>query len=310
MSASAPFHHISHRAMATMTSYAMLRRWQKRSHFVSRELIISRRFHIASRNGDSNNKVAAATTFVGSNLLVLILCRSKATTNGEEMSARHIPSRDGNNDLSCACTQRRPTATTNHIVSCGDTNWLRQYHLLSASPSCIHNVSRKSDDKEQDIALHNGRQRINCVVPWQRLITLRRPGGLAAHPFTGINARLLVLSLFGVFPVRSAPFRACAPSLSDSSESIFLTASASAPAQTAVWPAFATNSIRPLVSAFLADLWARLTRSGAGCASSSETLPALFFRRLSWIRAALFRFWGVTTPASLTPVPASACNTP
>ncbi len=122
---------------------------------MSHELIISRRFHIASRNGNGNNQVAAATTFVGSNLLVLISCRSKATTNGEEMSARHIASRDGNNNLSCACTQRRPTATTNHIISRGNTNWLRQQHLLSASPSCIHNVSRKSDDKERGIALHS-----------------------------------------------------------------------------------------------------------------------------------------------------------
>ncbi len=124
-------------------------------HFVSRECIISRRFHIASRDGDSNNQVAAATTFVGSNLLVLISCRLKATTNGKEMSARHIASCNGNNDLSCACTQRHPTATTNHIVSRGDTNWLRQQHLLSASPLCIHNVSRKSDDEEQGIASHS-----------------------------------------------------------------------------------------------------------------------------------------------------------
>ncbi len=122
---------------------------------MSRKLIISRRFHIASRDGNSNNQVAAATTFVGSNLLVLILCRSKATTNGEEMSARHIALRDGNNDLSCACTQRRPTVMTNHIVSRGNTNWLRQQHLLSASPSCIHNMSRKSDDEEQGIASHS-----------------------------------------------------------------------------------------------------------------------------------------------------------
>jgi hypothetical protein len=57
--------------MATTTSYAMLRRWQQRSHFMSRKLITSRRFHIASRDGNSNNQVAAVTTFVGSNLLVL-----------------------------------------------------------------------------------------------------------------------------------------------------------------------------------------------------------------------------------------------
>ena len=55
MSASAPFHHMSHRAMVTTTSYATFRQWQQRSHFVSHEPIISRRFHIASRNGDSNN---------------------------------------------------------------------------------------------------------------------------------------------------------------------------------------------------------------------------------------------------------------
>jgi hypothetical protein len=42
MSASAPFHIVSHRAMATTTSHARLRRWQQQSHFMSRELIISR----------------------------------------------------------------------------------------------------------------------------------------------------------------------------------------------------------------------------------------------------------------------------
>jgi hypothetical protein len=38
----------------------------------------------------------------------------------------------------------------------------------------------------------------------------------------GVNARLLVLGLFGVFPERSVPIRACAPLSSDSSESISL----------------------------------------------------------------------------------------
>ncbi len=105
------------------------------------------------------------------------------------------------------------------------------------------------------------------------------PGGFAAHPFMGVNARLLVLGLFGVFPAQSAPIRACAPLSSNSSESISLIALASAPAQTAVWPAFAANGTRPLVSAFLANLWACLTPSRAGSASSSETLPTLFFRQ-------------------------------
>jgi hypothetical protein len=138
----------------------------------------------------------------------------------------------------------------------------------------------------------------------------RHPDGLAAHPFTGINARLLVLGLFGVFPARSAPIRACAPSSSNSSKLISLIALASAPAQTAVWPTFAANSAHLLVSAFLANLWARSTPSRAGSALSSETLPALFFRRISRFRAALFRFRGITTPASPTPAPVSACDTP
>jgi hypothetical protein len=63
----------------------------------------------------------------------------------------------------------------------------------------------------------------------------------------------------------------------------------------AVWPAFAADGTRPLVSAFLADLWARSTSSGAGSALSSKTLPALFFCRLSRFQAALFCFRGVIT---------------
>jgi hypothetical protein len=60
----------------------------------------------------------------------------------------------------------------------------------------------------------------------------------------------------------------------------------------------------------LGQLLGALDTQRAGSASSSKTLPALFFRRLSRFRAALFRFWGVTTPVSLTPAPASACDTP
>jgi hypothetical protein len=129
-------------------------------------------------------------------------------------------------------------------------------------------------------------------------------------PFTGVDARLLVLGLLDIFPVRSAPVWACAPLSSDSSKSISLIALALAPALTAVWPAFAANGARPSVSAFLADLRARSTPSGAGSTSLSETLPVLFFRQLSRFRAALFRFQGVTTPASLMPAPASACDAP
>jgi hypothetical protein len=123
----------------------------------------------------------------------------------------------------------------------------------------------------------------------------RCPGSLAAHPFTGVNAHLLVLGLFGVFPAQSAPIRACAPSLSNSSKSISLIALALAPAQTTVWPTFAVNGACPLASVFLADLWACSTPSGAGSALSSETLPALFFCQLSRFRAALFSFQGITT---------------
>jgi hypothetical protein len=45
----------------------------------------------------------------------------------------------------------------------------------------------------------------------------------------------------------------------------------------------------------LPDLWVRSTPSGADSALSSEMLPTLFFRQLSWFHAALFRFWGITT---------------
>ena len=163
MSAGAPFHHILHRAMATTTSYATLRRWQQRSHFVARGSIISRRFHITSHDGYSNKQVAAATTFVGSNLLVLHIVSPESNderrggNEREHPISSHIASHDGDDDLLCASTQRCPMATTNHIVSRGNTNWLRQHHLLSASPSCIHNVSRKSNDKERGIASHTGR---------------------------------------------------------------------------------------------------------------------------------------------------------
>jgi hypothetical protein len=71
------------------------------------------------------------------------------------------------------------------------------------------------------------------------------PGGLAAHPFMGVNARLLVLGFFGVVPAQSAPIQACAPSSSDSSKLISLIALALAPVQTAMWPAFAADGTSP-----------------------------------------------------------------
>ncbi len=66
MSASAPFQHISRHAIVTTTSHATL------CHCILCHANLSYRadFHIASRDGDRNNKVAAATTFVGSKLLV------------------------------------------------------------------------------------------------------------------------------------------------------------------------------------------------------------------------------------------------
>jgi hypothetical protein len=100
------------------------------------------------------------------------------------------------------------------------------------------------------------------------------------------------------------------PFVVHSSELISLIALALAPAPTAVWPAFMANGAHPLVSAFLANLQARSTPSKAGSLSSSKTLPALFFCQLSRFRVALFCFQGVTTPASPTPAPASACNAP
>jgi len=125
--------------------------------------------YIASRDGDDESyciawqyKLAAATTFVGSNLLVLHIVSPESNderrggNEREHPISSHIASHDGDDDLLCASTQRCPMATTNHIVSRGNTNWLRQHHLLSASPSCIHNVLRKSNDKERGIASHTG----------------------------------------------------------------------------------------------------------------------------------------------------------
>jgi len=126
--------------------------------------------YIASRDGDDESyciawqyKLAAATTFVIRNLLVLHIVSPESNderrggNEREHPISSHIASHDGDDDLLCASTQRCPMATTNHIVSRGNTNWLRQHHLLSASPSCIHNVSRKSNDKERGIASHTGR---------------------------------------------------------------------------------------------------------------------------------------------------------
>ncbi len=115
-------------AMATATS-----KWLWQQHLLA---AISSSFTScrpkATTNGEEEMSVRRQQHLLAAISSSFISCRSKATTNGEEMSARHIASHDGNNDLSCACTQRRPTATTNHIVSRGNTNWLWQQHLLSA----------------------------------------------------------------------------------------------------------------------------------------------------------------------------------
>jgi hypothetical protein len=79
------------------------------------------------------------------------------------------------------------------------------------------------------------------TLPWRYCHHCRHSTGVildvalasCGPPFTGINARLLVVH---------------------SSESISLIALASAPSPMAVQPAFAADGARPLVSAFLADL--------------------------------------------------------
>jgi hypothetical protein len=138
------------------------------------------------------------------------------------------------------------------------------------------------------------------TLPWQS----------CGPPFMGVDTRLLVHSLFFCLPSAIGARPGLCPFVVHSSEKISLIASASAPAPMAVRSAFLADGARPLVSAFLADLQVRSTPSKAGSLLSSKTLPALFFCQLSWFRAVLFRFWGVTTPASLTPAPASVCNTP
>ncbi len=130
---------------------------------------------------------------------------------------------------------------------------------------------------------------------------------------------IAIIAVMALASSRTSPWRSCGPPFTDinacllvvhSSELISLIALALAPAPTAVRPTFAANGPRPSVSAFLADLRARSTPSKAGSLSSSKTLPALFFCQLSQFQAALFRFQGVTTPASPMSALASACNTP
>jgi hypothetical protein len=151
---------------------------------------------------------------------------------------------------------------------------------------------------------------------------------------------IAIITIVALASLRTLPWRSCAPPLHGrrhpplgpwpfchlpsaigtrpglcpfvvhSSESISLIALALAPALTALVPAFVVDGACPLVSAFLADLRACSTPSKAGSSLSSETLPALFFCQLSRFQAALFCFWGVTTPASPMPAPASACGAP
>ncbi len=130
---------------------------------------------------------------------------------------------------------------------------------------------------------------------------------------------IAIIAVVALASLQTLPWQSCGPSFTGvdacflvvhSSELIALIALALAPAPTAVQPAFTANGACPLVSKFLANLWARSTPSKAGSLSSSKTLPALFFCQLSRFQAALFRFWGVATPASPMPVPASACNAP
>ena len=74
-----------------------------------------------------------------------ISCRSKATTNGEEMSARYIASRDGDDDLSCHVAPM--AATTTFRV----TQWRRQQNH-----GCDNNIAACTIVITYNIASHSG----------------------------------------------------------------------------------------------------------------------------------------------------------
>ena len=137
--------------MATTTSHAMLRRWQQQSHFVSRELIISRWFHIASRDGDSNNKVAAATTFVGSTLPILHVVSLKSNDEW----------RGNEREIYCIARWRRQQdhGCDNNIAAC---TIVTTYNIASHGGD-DDNASRDGDDSSYRITWWRRRQRVNNI---------------------------------------------------------------------------------------------------------------------------------------------------
>jgi len=95
-----------------------------------------------------------------------ISCRSKATANGEEMSARHIPSRDGDDDLSCHVAPM--AATTTFRV----TQWRRQQNhgcdnnIAACTIVTTYNIASHSGNN--DNASRDGNDLSYCVVRWRR----------------------------------------------------------------------------------------------------------------------------------------------
>ena len=97
----------------------------------------------------------------------LISCRPKATTNGkEEMSARYIASRDGDDDLSCHVAPM--AATTTFRV----TQWRRQQNhgcdnnIAACTIVITYNIASHSGDN--DNASRDGDDLSYCVARWRR----------------------------------------------------------------------------------------------------------------------------------------------
>ena len=96
-----------------------------------------------------------------------ISCRPKATTNGEEeISARYIASRDGDDDLSCHVAPM--AATTTFRV----TQWRRQQNhgcdnnIAACTIVTTYNIASHSGDN--DNASRDGDDLSYCVARWRR----------------------------------------------------------------------------------------------------------------------------------------------
>ncbi len=157
-----------------------------------------------------------------------------------------------------------------------------QTHLLWQS--CHWGHCQHPAGVDAGVALSSSR-----TLPWRRCHHCHRGAGVIADialavlqpPLHGRQCPPLGPQPFCRLPSAIGARPGLCPFVVHSSKLISLIALALAPAPMAVRPAFAADGAHPLVSAFLADLWARSTPSKAGSLLSSKMFPALFFCQLS-----------------------------